>query len=216
MNKKEILKNVKAVIFDLDGVLVDTAVYHFKAWKKLANQLGFDFTEQENEQLKGVSRVQSLEKILHWANVQMEEDKKQEYLLLKNSWYLDFVRQLDREALLPGTWDFLSYLKNNQYKIALGSASKNAELVLAQTCITDFFDVIIDGNTVTASKPAPEVFLSGAKRLGIAPQDCLVFEDAQVGVEAARAAGMSVIGVAQSAELTDCDAIVADLSEMNF
>ena len=199
----DLLKRVKGVIFDLDGVLVDTAVFHFQAWKRLAQELGFDFTEIENEQLKGVSRIASLEKILNWAGVDASESEKIEMAERKNRWYLDLVEQMKADEILPGSLELLHWLKKNGYQVALGSASKNAPLILEKTGMISFFDVLVDGNSVSLSKPNPEVFLKAARDLKLLPEVCLVFEDAQAGVDAARAAGMSVIGIGSNLNGTD-------------
>ncbi|KKX48965.1 MULTISPECIES: beta-phosphoglucomutase [Sphingobacterium] len=199
----DLLKEIKGVIFDLDGVLVDTAVFHFQAWKRLAQELGFDFTEIENEQLKGVSRIASLEKILNWAGVDASESEKIEMAERKNRWYLDLVEQMKADEILPGSLELLHWLKKNGYQVALGSASKNAPLILEKTGMISFFDVLVDGNSVSLSKPNPEVFLKAARDLKLLPEVCLVFEDAQAGVDAARAAGMSVIGIGSNLNGTD-------------
>lgn len=199
----DLLKEIKGVIFDLDGVLVDTAVFHFQAWKRLAQELGFDFTEIENEQLKGVSRIASLEKILNWAGVDASESEKIEMAERKNRWYLDLVEQMKADEILPGALELLHWLKKNGYQVALGSASKNAPLILEKTGMISFFDVLVDGNSVSLSKPNPEVFLKAARDLKLLPEVCLVFEDAQAGVDAARAAGMSVIGIGSNLNGTD-------------
>lgn len=208
----DLLKEIKGVIFDLDGVLVDTAVFHFQAWKRLAQELGFDFTEIENEQLKGVSRIASLEKILKWAGVDASESEKIEMAERKNRWYLDLVEQMKGDEILPGSLKLLHWLKENGYQIALGSASKNAPLILEKTGMISFFDVLIDGNSVSLSKPNPEVFLKAARDLKLLPEVCLVFEDAQAGVDAARAAGMSVIGIGSN--LSGTDLSISSLEEV--
>lgn len=204
-------KNIKAFLFDLDGVLVDTAVFHFQAWKRLANSLGFDFTEKENEQLKGVSRVRSLQLILQWAGVEKSAEEQERLATQKNEWYLELVKQMKHGDTLPGAEAFLEASKKRGYKIALGSASKNAGLILERTGILPYFDAIIDGNGVSASKPDPEVFLKGAAALGVDPTNCLVFEDAQAGIDAARAGGMQVIGIGRAEDLHGADFVVGDL-----
>ncbi|WP_400262431.1 beta-phosphoglucomutase [Sphingobacterium sp. SG20118] len=191
----DLLEKVKGVIFDLDGVLVDTAVFHFQAWKRLAQEFDFDFTEIQNEQLKGVSRIDSLEKILNWAHVVASENQKIAWAALKNRWYLEFVAQMKEDDILPGSIALLHWLKQHGFLIALGSASKNAPLILEKTGMFCFFDALVDGNSVTLSKPHPEVFLQAAGQLKLKPSECLVFEDAQAGVDAAVTAGMKVIGV---------------------
>ncbi|WP_166332991.1 beta-phosphoglucomutase [Sphingobacterium chungjuense] len=203
-----------AYIFDLDGVLVDTAVFHYQAWKRLANQLGFDFTVVQNEQLKGVSRVESLEKILDWGVVSKSEAEKLALAQQKNDWYLEKVAQMTASDLLPGVLEFLEQASSAGKKISLGSASKNAPLILEKTGIARFFDAIVDGNEVTLSKPNPEVFLCAARKLGFPPEDCLVFEDAEAGVAAAIAGGMAVIGIGEEGALPEANVLVSDLSKL--
>ncbi len=207
---------VKACIFDLDGVIVDTAVYHFKAWKRLANHLGFDFTEAENEKLKGVSRVRSLQLILEWGGVEKTPEQQSKLADLKNSWYVEMIQGMQPDEILPGAKEFLLMVRNAGLKTALGSASKNSRTILEKVGLIDLFDSIIDGNTVTASKPDPEVFLKGAQSLGFNPADCVVFEDAIAGVEAALAGGMKVVGIGDSANLKGANLVVAGLHEMNL
>lgn len=205
---------VKAVIFDLDGVLVDTAIYHFQAWHRLAEQLGYSFSLADNEQLKGVSRVESLELILKWAGMEKSEQEKAQLLQQKNQWYLELIEQLSPAQLLPGSLALLQRLREKDILIALGSASKNALSILQKTEIEGYFDALIDGNAVQTSKPDPEVFLKGAEALTIQPRYCLVLEDAQAGIDAAKAAQMRVIGVGKPENLIGADALVEDLSEL--
>lgn len=208
----DLITQSKGVVFDLDGVLVDTAIYHFQAWKRLANELGIDFTAAENEQLKGVSRMQSLEKILHWGRLDLDEKKKLLLAAQKNVWYLELIQQMDEGGLLPGARELLIWLHDQGFKVALGSASKNAKLILQRTGIESLFDAVVDGNVVNESKPNPEVFLRAATYLGLAPHDCLVFEDAQAGIDAGRAAGMMVVGV--GVDLVRADALINGLDEI--
>lgn len=205
---------VKAVIFDLDGVLVDTAIYHFQAWHRLAEDLGYSFSIVDNEQLKGVSRIESLELILKWAGVEKSEAEKADLLVLKNQWYLELIEQLSPDHLLSGSLELLKKLQEKGIKIGLGSASKNAMGILEKTGIIPYFDALIDGNVVQLSKPNPQVFLKGAEVLEIAPAHCLVLEDAQAGIDAARAAGMQVIGVGLEEHLKGADLVVADLGTL--
>lgn len=207
---------IKACLFDLDGVLVDTAVYHYKAWRKLANNLGFDFTEQQNEQLKGISRVESLNKILSWGKIEKTEEEKQALATEKNEWYVAMISKMTPAEVLPGTVDFLNAIKTAGYKIALGSASKNAALILERTELTHFFDEVVDGNTVSKSKPDPEVFLKGAALLNVPANQCVVFEDAVAGIEAAQRAGMRSIGIGSDQVLTEANLVVKDLSELSI
>jgi len=201
-----------ACIFDLDGVLVDTAVYHYQAWKKLANSLGFDFTHAQNEQLKGVNRMRSLEKILDWGGVSKTDAEKDELAALKNSWYVDMISKMSASEVLPGSLELLQQLKDKGIKIALGSASKNSGLILERTNLTHFFDAIVDGNAVTTSKPDPEVFLKGAEALNTPAANCIVFEDAAAGVQAAISAHMAVVGIGEAENLPGADVIIKDLS----
>jgi len=210
------MATITACIFDLDGVLVDTAIYHYKAWKRLANQLGFDFTEEENEKLKGVSRVRSLELILEWGGVSKSAEEQKQLADLKNSWYVEMIQEMQPDEILPGAKEFLEAARAASFKTALGSASKNSEIILQKVGLTHLFDIIIDGNIVTASKPDPEVFLKGAEALGIAPENCLVFEDALAGVQAALAGGMKVIGIGNAQNLPGANLVVAGLHEVNI
>ena len=192
-------------IFDLDGVIVDTAKYHFQAWKQLANDLGFDFSEADNEKLKGVSRAESLNLILGWGGVQVSEAEKLHLMEKKNRVYLDLINEMNPSEILPGVAEFLEHLTQNQIAIALGSASKNAEIILEKVELKHYFQVLIDGNKVSKSKPDPEVFLKGAEGLGLAPENCIVFEDAEKGLEAAKAGGFYAIGVGDPAVLFEAD-----------
>jgi beta-phosphoglucomutase len=188
-------KAIKGLIFDLDGVIVDTAKYHFHAWKRLANSLGIDFTEEDNEQLKGVSRRGSIDKILNWGGLSISETEIEDLMLKKNEWYLELMGIIDASEILPGVARILNEAKDLDYKIALGSASKNASLILNQVNLTSLFEVVIDGNVVTKSKPDPEVFLKGAEGLGLANEECVVFEDSISGIDAALAGGMKAVGI---------------------
>lgn len=205
---------IKAFIFDLDGVLVDTAKYHFRAWKALANEIGIDFTEKENEQLKGISRKESLELILGWANVQISEDRKLELMEMKNNLYLQFVENMNASELLQGVKEFLIESKTLGLKIALGSASKNAIPILEKTNILSFFDAIVDGNHTTKSKPDPQVFRMGADLLGLKPKEAIVFEDSLAGVQAAKTGGFVAIGIGSEKVLTKADKIYKGISEI--
>lgn len=206
---------VQACIFDLDGVIVNTAVYHYKAWKKLANELEFDFTEAQNEKLKGLSRMRSLQLILEWGGVDKTPLEQQELAAIKNSWYVDMINRMTPEDVLPGAAAFLQQVRAAGIKTGLGSASKNAGLILEKTGLLHLFDAVVDGNTVTASKPDPQVFLQCAKLLHTRPAHCVVFEDAIAGIEAAKAAGMKVIGIGDPAVLHGADEVVKGLHEMS-
>lgn len=205
----------KAFIFDLDGVIVDTAKYHFLAWKKLANSIGVDFTEVQNEQLKGVSRVKSLEKILLWGNKSISEDEFMELMALKNDDYLRYINKMDDNEILPDVVKVLDFLIEKQQHIALGSASKNARMILKKVNILDKFKVIVDGNDVKKAKPNPEVFLNAAKQLHCDPKDCIVFEDSVAGIKAANIASMVSIGIGDKETLYEADYIFKDFSEIS-
>lgn len=205
-----------ACIFDLDGVLVDTALYHYKAWKRLANELGFDFTHDQNEQLKGISRMDSLEKILDWGNIQVSEDRKSELADMKNSWYVEMISSMGPDEVLPGAKKLLDAIRESGLKCALGSASRNSSLILDRTSLSDYFDVIVDGNSVTSSKPDPEVFLKGASLLGVNPSNCVVFEDGIAGLMAANSAGMKVIGIGRKDILNMADLVVDGLDQIEL
>ncbi|WP_423147740.1 beta-phosphoglucomutase [Rubrolithibacter danxiaensis] len=211
-----IKRPVKACLFDLDGVLVDTAVYHYKSWRKLANELGFDFTEEENEQLKGVNRIRSLELILGWGGVQKSKDEIEQLAAVKNNWYVEMINEMSPAEILPGAKEFLQEVKKAGVKTALGSASKNSAIILQKTGLISFFDAIVDGNTVSASKPDPEVFLAGSTALQVDPEYCVVFEDAIAGVEAGKAARMRVVGIGSPEVLKNADLVVGGLFEMTI
>ena len=210
------MSTIKACIFDLDGVIVDTAVYHYKAWKRLANELGFDFTEKDNEKLKGVSRTRSLELILQWGGVTKTDTEKEELATRKNNWYVEMISHMTPDEVLPGAKEFLQACIDAGIKTALGSASKNSMTILNKTGIAHFFNAVIDGNKVSKPKPDPEVFLKGAEELGIPPVNCVVFEDAIAGVEAAIAGGMKVVGIGSPEVLGEANLGVSGLDKMTI
>jgi beta-phosphoglucomutase len=202
---------IRGFLFDLDGVLVDTAQYHFLAWQRMAAELGIHFSEAENEQLKGVSRAESLNRILAWGGKTLTDAEKQHWMALKNDGYLELVRGMPADDYLPGAHEFLRASRAAGIKVALGSASKNAPLILERLGWIPLFDALVDGNVVTASKPDPEVFLEGARRLGLKPEECVVFEDSEAGVEAARRGGMKVVGIGHG---LDADLLVSGLDQL--
>jgi beta-phosphoglucomutase len=193
----------KAFIFDLDGVIVDTAKYHYLAWKKIASELGIDFTHEHNELLKGVSRVRSLDIILGLGNVEASQEQKNQWLIQKNEEYLTYLVDMDQSEILPGVMSVLEFLKANQQPIALGSASKNARPILEKTGILSYFDVIVDGNDVSNAKPDPEVFLQAAQKLGMTNENSIVFEDSVAGIQAANIAAMTSIGIGEATILNE-------------
>jgi beta-phosphoglucomutase len=182
---------MEGFIFDLDGVIVDTAKYHFLAWKNLANSINIEFTEIQNEELKGVSRIKSLEKILEWGNKTISETDFNLLMKRKNDEYLNYISTMDQSELLPGVEDVLLELQSANKPIALGSASKNARFILERTKLTRFFNAIVDGNDVTTAKPDPEVFTKAASLINVKPEQCVVFEDSVSGVKAANTADIN-------------------------
>ena len=204
--------NITGCIFDLDGVIVDTAKYHFIAWRRLANELGFDFSEEKNELLKGVSRQQSLDLILEWGGVSLTDEEKQRWMNDKNEWYLEYVRKMGPEEILEGVLPFLDHLEAEKIPFALGSASRNAELVLDLVGLSPRFTAVIDGNKTTKGKPDPEVFQKGASAMGVPPETTIVFEDAQKGIEAARNGGFLAVGIGDANVLQNAHVVLPDLS----
>ena len=195
--------NKKCFIFDLDGVIVDTAKYHFQAWKSLANDLGIDFNIDQNEQLKGVSRVKSLERILKWGGISLSADEFEYKMSQKNTNYLNYIANMDASELLPDVERVLEFLTQKNQFITLGSASKNARPVLDKVKIAGIFDAIVDGNDISKAKPNPEVFLKAARQTKSQPENCIVFEDSLAGIQAANVAGMMSIGIGDETILNE-------------
>ena len=192
-------------LFDLDGVIVDTANYHFLAWRKIASNFGFELSKENNEKLKGVSRTKCLNIILELSNFDLNENLFNYYLKKKNEIYLDYIKDLNSENILPGILKTLYYLKEKSIKIGIGSASKNARFIIEKLKIGPFFDVIVDGNQIVNSKPDPEVFLKGSKSLGVLPEYCVVFEDSDSGIQAAKAAKMTAIAIGNPDKFSNYD-----------
>lgn len=205
----------KGFIFDLDGVIVDTAKYHYLAWKKLAESIDINFSESENEQLKGVSRIKSLEKILEWGNKTISKDDFMKLMAMKNDDYLTYINKMDEKEILPDVERVLNYLIQKEQGIALGSASKNASTILKKVSLYKKFEAIVDGNDVLKGKPNPEVFLKAATALSINPQQCIVFEDSVAGIQAANSAGMISIGIGNDAVLNEADFVFKNFTEMD-
>lgn len=200
---------MRGFIFDLDGVITDTAKYHFLAWKQIADELQIPFTEEINERLKGVSRERSFEIILETGNrTDMEEEERTRWREKKNRIYIEYIQNMKREEVLPGVREFLKEIKKDGNLAALGSASKNSALILERLELTDAFDVIVDGTMVTKAKPDPEVFLKGAERMGLKPECCIVFEDSVAGIEAAHQGKMRAVGVGKSEMLQKADCVI--------
>jgi beta-phosphoglucomutase len=205
------IREMRAAIFDLDGVIVDTAKYHYLAWKRLANELGFDFTETDNERLKGVSRTRSLEILLEIGGLNFDDAAKAQFAEKKNNWYVDSIKHMDASEILPGAREYLQFIRGRKIKTALGSASKNTPLILERLGISSLFDAVVDGNRVSKAKPDPEVFLCAAAELEILPMDCVVFEDAEAGIEAAHRAGISAVGIGKASALKEAEIIIPGL-----
>jgi beta-phosphoglucomutase len=207
---------IKACIFDLDGVIVDTAHYHFMAWKRLGAELGVNLTEQENEKLKGVSRMDSLEIILKLGGVVKNKQEKEALAAKKNNWFIEYINEMKANEIFPGVKELIHQIRASGRKVALASSSKNAETVIGLLGIGPLFDVMIDGTMIIHTKPDPEIFLLAASRLAIDPKDCLVFEDAEAGVEAAVRAGMKCIGVGSPAQLSKANIIVKNTADFEI
>lgn len=206
----------KACIFDLDGVIVDTARYHFMAWKRLTDNLGIHFTKTDNERLKGVSRMASLEIILEIGGKKLSKSEKDEMAALKNKWYVEYIHTMTPAEILPGTLELIEELKGKNIRIALGSASRNTPLILERIGMQSTFDAIADGNNVHKAKPDPEVFLKAAEMIVVEPCRCIVFEDAIAGIEAALNASMICIGIGEERILKDAHLVVKGLYEIDI
>jgi beta-phosphoglucomutase len=204
-------RSMKAALFDLDGVIVDTARYHYIAWREMANGLGFDLTPEQNERLKGVSRMESLDIILGIGGVTVSAEERARLGTSKNQRYVELISHMDSSEILRGAREYLELLRRRGVKTALGSASKNAGMILDNLGIRSLFDAVIDGTMVSKSKPDPEVFLLGAQAVAVEPAACVVYEDAAAGVEAAKAAGMSAVGIGLAENLPGADLVVPGL-----
>lgn len=207
---------MKGFIFDLDGVIVDTAKYHYLAWKHLADELGIPFTEEDNERFKGVSRKRCLEILLEMGGMEVTREQFNRWLHEKNEDYLSHISKMDASEILPDVPKVLDYLRQRDIPMALGSASKNARPILEKVGLISYFNAIVDGNEVVKAKPDPQVFLIAAERLGVSPEACVVFEDALAGIEAANAAGMRSIGIGDPDILTEADAVFRDFTEIDL
>jgi len=205
---------MKGFIFDLDGVIVDTAKYHYLAWKQLADHLGIPFTIQDNEKFKGVSRKRCLELLLEMGGLQVSEEQFASWLEEKNADYLKYIATMDASEILPDVSRVLGFLKERNVPMALGSASKNAVPILAKVGLSEYFSTVVDGTQVVKAKPDPEVFLIAASRLELSPGECVVIEDAQAGIAAANTAGMYSLGIGEAEVLSEADAVFMDFTEM--
>jgi len=208
--------DLKACIFDLDGVIVDTAKYHYLSWKRLADEIGLNFNHTINEQLKGVSRMKSLDTILAQGELKLNESKKFSLATRKNDWFIEYLNSMSANEILPGISQFLNYLEERGIKKAIGSASKNARLALEKIGLINRFDVIVDGNMVVNAKPDPEVFLMAAKRMNVDPQQCIVFEDAVAGVKAAHNGSMVCVGIGNKEVLAEADFVIGSFEGLDL
>lgn len=209
-------REIRAFIFDLDGVIVDTAKYHYQSWVRLAKTFGYHFKKRDNEALKGVSRMQSLEIILRLAGEKRSSAEKKTMCAQKNEWYLELIQGMTKDDVLPGVNRFIRNLRRQNKKVALGSASKNARTILKQIKMSHLFDAIVDGTNISKGKPDPEVFLKAAKALSVKTEECLVFEDAAKGIEAANAAGMYTIGVGDRKILHEADLVISSFNQVTW
>ena len=208
--------NIEAVIFDLDGVIVTTDDYHNEAWKKIADQENIYFDREINERLRGVSRMESLDIILEKSSKIYNEEEKIELATRKNDYYKNLLENLTKEDILPGILETLNFLENKKIKTAIGSCIKNTIFILNKIGLIDKFDAIVDGTMIKNSKPAPEVFLQAAEKVGIKAEKCLVVEDADAGVEAGKRAGMRVLGVGSAKNNENADYKSENMEEFNI
>jgi len=207
---------IKAAIFDLDGVIVDTAHYHYIAWKRLASEFNVNLTIEQNERLKGVSRMRSLEIILELGNIQLSEEEKEKLATKKNAWFVEYIESIRPEEIFTGVKELIEAMKQRGLKIALASSSKNAPRVVELLKVADLFDTMVDGGMITHTKPHPEIFLLAASKLNIPPSECVVFEDAEAGMEAALAAGMKCVGVGSMAQLSKAHKVISKTGDFQL
>jgi len=203
-------------IFDMDGVLVDTADYHFESWRKLADHLGFVLADDMKEHLKGISRMASLAIVLDNGGIQVEETEKENLASLKNEWYIESLNEVGDEVVLPGVVNFLHHLRDIGVKFAVGSASRNAAITLKCLGLDDLFVSIVDGNDVLHTKPNPEVFRNAARDLQYKEADCIVFEDSQKGIKAAKAGGFFCVGIGDRNALKAADIVITGIAAANY
>lgn len=208
--------SIKATIFDLDGVIVSTDACHYRAWKRMADEESIYFDFGINERLRGVSRMESLDIILERAEYEYTEDEKKVLADRKNGYYRELINELTPSDILPGVMELLAALKEDGIKIAIGSSSKNTPLILKRINLSNYFEIVVDGSDIKNSKPDPEVFLLAAQRLGVKPENCLVIEDADAGVEAAAAAGMKVLAVGSASNNKKATESAKDLTEVSI
>ncbi len=204
---------IKGFIFDLDGVITDTAELHYQAWKKLADDMDWHFDRGVNEKLRGVSRMDSINIIKDHNKATVEEEKLAELAAMKNDIYVASLDTMTSEDYLPGARELLTHLRQEGFKVALGSASKNSSKVLKQLDARKYFDIIGDGNSVAKSKPEPDIFLFGAEQLELQPEECIVYEDAESGVDAAKAGGFHSVGIGPKERVGHADVYFETMRE---
>lgn len=210
------MRELKCVIFDLDGVLTDTAHYHFLAWSRLANEIEINFDIEMNQKLKGISRTESLELLLGDKSLKYDESTKQKFLNLKNDYYLEYIQKIGPKDLFDNVDDLIKEIKLNNIKIVLGSASKNAKLIIEKLCISEYFDYVVDADKIKKGKPNPEIFLKGSEKVGILPRNCIVVEDSIAGITAAISANMFSVGIGTREQLKAADDIYEATGKMNL
>ena len=208
--------NLKAIIFDLDGVVTDTAEYHYKSWKLPLKEEGIDFTKKENEKLRGLSRRNSVKTIAQTKKVDFSKEKEDEIMYKKNNYYQKMIVGLDKDDMIDGIHEILLELKNKNYKMAVASASRNAKQVIKSLELDNFFEIIADGNSVNKSKPAPDLFLFTAEEMGVKPEECLVVEDSKAGVKGAKKAGMKVVGIGPEKRIGKADYCYQKVSKIDL
>lgn len=207
---------IKAVIFDLDGVITDTARYHYHAWKLLADELGIYFDELINERLKGIDRMASLEVILERADKVYSDEQKKEFAAKKNGYYLISIEEVTKSDILGDIENILIRLGKEGYKIALGSASKNANQIIEKLGLKDYFDAVVDSAKIAKGKPDPEIFVTAAQMLSVPCGQCVVLEDSAAGITSAKKAGMIAIGIGSIDQLYEADIIVPSVDDLTF
>lgn len=206
---------IKAFIFDLDGVIMDTVDYHYKSWQVLSNSLGFDLPSEVKHQLKGLNREASLDIVLGLGNLSATSEERKEYLHLKNKYYIESLPTDEDTYILPGVKPFLTSVKEQGLTMAIASASRNARRIIEKTSIANYFHCIVDGNDVTKSKPDPEVFLQAASILGVSPSEAIVVEDSPQGIEAAIIGKFRTVGIGNASQLTEAEIVMSDLSHIS-
>jgi len=210
------LKKIRGLIFDLDGIITDTAEYHYLGWKQLAEEEGMEFDREFNEKFRGVSRLECLDLLLEKNNRGVTPEKRKRMAERKNNYYNDYLKTIDRNNLLDGILDILQRSKKAGYKMAIASASKNTKTVIKKLDIADIFDVISDGYSVKKNKPAPDLFLHTAKKLNLRPEECVVFEDAKAGIDAALAADMIAVGIGPESRVGHADYRFDSVKDINL